>query len=397
MQLKRGQKVDITKNKTVQMFRFHIKWQSKKEMEVDISAFLLDSGNQCVKDEHFIFYGQPQGVDGSVSHHSISHHEEAIDISFQKVPSYIEKIALASTIHEGDEQDLRLRDMEEATLFIKDTQTNEVLYEFPFKGQLDQETAVVIGELYRHNGEWKFNAVGSGFFGGLTALCENFGIQVDNEATQQEVPVPNSSVEEPPVPVPPAQLQQTDASQTGSSSVLLKKGQSIQVQKSSLMTATLEWINKKKELDFYCFYVLQTGEVGKVNARHLGSSSSAPYITLDIDRKTAGERQVVIHQPSKLKYVLFASYKPLSSGAYGYKKIKAKVVLDNQMGEQITASLYENNRYSYWAAIARIDFTKTNGLIITQVERYSRPGSEKTPVLYEDGSFQMDKGSIEFK
>ena len=40
------------------------------------------------------------------------------------------------------------------------------------------ETAVVVGELYRHNGEWKFNAIGSGFQGGLAALCGHYGIEV---------------------------------------------------------------------------------------------------------------------------------------------------------------------------------------------------------------------------
>ena len=40
------------------------------------------------------------------------------------------------------------------------------------------ETAVIVGELYRNNGEWKFNAIGSGFQGGLAALCGNFGVNV---------------------------------------------------------------------------------------------------------------------------------------------------------------------------------------------------------------------------
>ncbi len=402
MKLKRGQKVDITKNNLVQRGKIYIKWQSVKEMDVDISAFLLHPGDRCVEDEHFIFYGQPQGIDGAVTHQSINHHEELIDIAFQKIPADIEKIALALTIHEGDERDLRFRDIEEALLFIKDAETDEVLYEFSFKGQLEQETAIVIGELYRHNGEWKFNAVGSGFFGGLHALCKNFGIQVTSEIEEQKITAPAPAViaepkprrEEKIAPVTAFQ-QQVDRSGTDALPILLEKGQSISILKSSAVMATLEWINNKKELDLYCFYVLQTGEIGKVYYRHFGSPSSAPYITLDAGAKKTGTEKIVIHQPSKLKYVLFASYRPLSSGAYSFKKIEAKLVIDNQIGQHVTAALYENNRYAYWVAHTHLNFTKANEIVISQVECYSRPGSEKSPVLLEDGTFTMDKGPIE--
>lgn len=410
MELRRGQKVDITKNNAAQIFRFHTKWQPKKEMDVDISAFLLGTGDQCRKDGHFVFYGQPQSIDNSVSYQSKNHNEGLIEIAFQKIPEDVEKIALTLTIHEGDELDLRFRDIEEASLLIEDARTNEVLHEFSFKGELEQETAIVIGELYRHNGEWKFNAVGSGFFGGLFALCENFGLQVASETAQQEVPAPASSyteelsasglsVEEEEVSPAPVFQQRLNTAEPASINILLEKGQSISIQQSPTVVVTLEWVNKKKELDLdlYCFYVLQTGETGKVYHRHLGSASSDPYITLDLGATTPRKRTVIIHQPSKLKHVLFASYKPLTSGGHSFKKIEAKLVVDNGIGQPVTTTFYENNRYAYWAAFAHLDFTKTNDLVISQVEHFSRPGSEKSPVLYEDGTFLMDKGPIEFK
>lgn len=410
MELRRGQKVDITKNNTTQVFRFHTKWQAKKEMDVDISAFLLDTSDRCRKDGHFVFYGQPQSIDNSVSYQSKNQNEGLIEIAFQKIPEDVEKIALTLTIHDGDELDLRFRDIEEASLLIEDARTNEVLHTFSFKGGLEQETAIVIGELYRHNGEWKLNAVGSGFFGGLFALCENFGLQVASETAQQEdtvqetpvveeLPASTMSMEEEQVSPTPAFQQQLNIAEPASMNILLEKGQSISTQSPSTIMAIFEWMIKKKELDvdLYCFYVLQSGETGKVYYRHLGSASSDPYMTLDVDAETPGKRTVVIHQPSKLKYVLFASYKPLTSGAHSFKKIEAKLVIDNRMGQQVTTTLYENNRYAYWAAIARMDFTKANDLVISQVECYSRPGSEKSPVLNEDGTFMMDKGPIEFK
>lgn len=408
MELKRGQKVDITKNNTAQTFRFHTQWQQPaREMDLDISAFLLHADDRCLKEDHFVFYGQPETNERSVRHESPGPNEGVIDIAFSAIPADVEKIALALTIHEGDEQDLRFREIEEAKLFIKNGQTNEVLHEFSFKENLEQETAIVIGELYRHNGEWKFNAVGSGFFGGLPALCENFGLQVADDAAQQSASAPEpSKAEEPPASAVPIEEEQPSQTLTGQLvgertktdlfHVILGKRQSAVIQKSPKVIAALEWANKKKALDLYCFYILQTGETGKVYYRHFGSSSAAPYITLEHGNTSEGVK-IVIHQPSKLKYILFASYKPLSSGAYGFKKIGTKITVDNQIDQQVTAVLDENNRYAYWAAIAHLDFTKGNEIAVSQVESYSLPGSERSPVLNEDGTFTMDKGPIEFK
>ena len=284
MELKRGQKVDVTKNNATKTFRFRIQWQQpEKEMDLDISAFLLHAGDRCLKDEHFIFYGQPQSVGGSVSHLSIADNEGAIDIAFRKIPEGIEKIALTLTIHEGDEQDLRFRDIGDAKLFIEDTQTNQTVHEFSFKGALEQETAVVIGELYRHNGEWKFNAVGSGFFGGLTALCENFGLQVAKDAGQEEIAAPEQPVvQKQPVPEQPSPSAppQPEAVRSTSNNATLEKNESVSVQKSPKVVVTLEWPNNRKDLDLYCFFVLQTGETGKVYYGHPGSPVSYTHLTL---------------------------------------------------------------------------------------------------------------------
>ena len=57
-------------------------------------------------------------------------------------------------------------------------ETNEELIRYDLGEDFSIETAIVVAELYRHNGEWKFNAIGSGFGGGLAALCQNFGVDV---------------------------------------------------------------------------------------------------------------------------------------------------------------------------------------------------------------------------
>ena len=57
--------------------------------------------------------------------------------------------------------------------------TGEEIIRYDLGEDFSIETAMVVGELYRHNGEWKFNAIGSGFSGGLAALCRNYGLDAE--------------------------------------------------------------------------------------------------------------------------------------------------------------------------------------------------------------------------
>ena len=66
--------------------------------------------------------------------------------------------------------------MSNAFIRIVDASTDEELIRYDLGEDFSIETAIVVGELYRNNGEWKFNAIGSGFQGGLAALCGHFGI-----------------------------------------------------------------------------------------------------------------------------------------------------------------------------------------------------------------------------
>lgn len=65
-----------------------------------------------------------------------------------------------------------------AYIRLVNVETNEEIIRYDLGEDFSIETAVVVGEIYRHNGEWKFNAIGSGFQGGLAALCGHYGIEV---------------------------------------------------------------------------------------------------------------------------------------------------------------------------------------------------------------------------
>ena len=282
------------------------------------------------------------------------------------------------TIHEGESKGQSFSTVSSARLIVKDRLSGRILFSFTFGEELQQETAIVVGEIYRHNGEWKLNPVGSGFNGGLPSLCENFGLDVINEPI---APVP-APVEKKEVVKPLI--------------VTLRKKETISIKKTTKVVATLEW-KSNKDLDLYCFYVTKDGTEGKVYYKNLGSSTSLPFITLDGDAKNSGKETITVHNPSQLNYVLFAAYSAVSNGVGSFKAMKAKAVVDNQMGQKITSPLFEENKYAYWVAIAKIDFTDTHEMKVSHVETYSESGTERSPLMYKNGAFEMNVGPEEFK
>lgn len=183
LQLLKGQKVDITKGNGVRDIKILLRWDTDHNgISVDAAAFLLSAQNRCERDEDFIFYGNPVSRDGTVSHTTEGENEESLLISLSGIPEQYARIAVTLTIYEGEQQNLRMKELSGLQLLLIDRKNGEELYCFDYGTDLSDETAVVAGELYRHQGEWKFSAVGSGFNGGLAALCKSYGLEVEPEA-----------------------------------------------------------------------------------------------------------------------------------------------------------------------------------------------------------------------
>lgn len=381
----KGQKIDVTKERNFEEIAIGLNWKTiSPEIDINASAFLLNSLGICTRDEDMIFYNQHISREQAIIHSGPENGSlEIIRISVKKIPPDIEKIALTLTIHEGETKGQSFSNVSDALCRIFNPVSGEELASFYFGEDLNKETAIVIGELYFHKGEWKFNAVGSGFNGGLTALVKNFGLEVD-ETAQNEAP---AEIDRTPLSIPgtvtPMKLE-------------LKKKERINIHKSEKVTATLEW-ETKKDLDLYCFYVTKDNEVGKIYYRNLGSPHSAPYIQLDGDSLVHGKETIIIHQPEALRFVLFAAYSAIKNGFGSFKSMKVRAVVDNHQGQVVATPLHKRNSFSYWVAIAHIDFTRPNEMIVSHVEEYSRSMVERSPVLYEDGSFKMNVGIAEFK
>ena len=152
------------------------------DYDLDASVFLLGSNEKLISDNHFIFYNNSTSPDPdkSVEHTGDNltgdgdGDDEVIKINLQKVPSDVQKIVITVTIHEAEQRSQNFGQVDNAYVRIVDAKTNceATRYDLTEDGSI--ETAMIMAELYRKNGEWRVNAVGSGYQGGLQALLTRY-------------------------------------------------------------------------------------------------------------------------------------------------------------------------------------------------------------------------------
>lgn len=188
--LQKGQKVDLTKgNPGLKHLMIGLGWDVNQfdggtDFDLDASAFLLGDNGKVLTQDEFIFYGNLKHKSGSVTHMGDNltgqgeGDDEQVQIDLSKVPENVTKIAFAVTIYEAEARKQNFGQVSNSFIRIVDEDTNQELLRYDLGEDFSIETAVVVGELYKNNGEWKFNAIGSGFQGGLAALCGNYGIDV---------------------------------------------------------------------------------------------------------------------------------------------------------------------------------------------------------------------------
>ena len=188
--LSKGQKVDPTKgNPGLKNIMVGLGWDVNEfdtgaDFDLDASAFMLGSTGKCPTDKEFIFYGNLEHASGGIKHMGDNltgegeGDDEQIEVTLENIPQNIERIAFTVTIYDAEQRRQNFGQVSNAYIRIVDEATNTELIRYDLGEDFSIETAIVVGELYKHNGEWKFNAIGSGFQGGLAALCGHYGIEV---------------------------------------------------------------------------------------------------------------------------------------------------------------------------------------------------------------------------
>ena len=188
--LAKGQKVDLTKgNPGLKSVMVGLGWDvntfnTGADFDLDASAFLLGANAKCPTEKEFVFYGNLAHASESVIHQGDNltgegeGDDEQILVDLSKVPASIERLAFTVTIYDAEARKQNFGQVSNAFIRLVDNSNGTELIRYDLGEDFSIETAIVVGELYRKDGEWKFNAIGSGFQGGLAALCGHYGIQV---------------------------------------------------------------------------------------------------------------------------------------------------------------------------------------------------------------------------
>lgn len=152
--------------------------------DLDASAFLVNVNDKCRSDADFIFYNQLRTADGSVEHlgdnltGSGDGDDEQVIVKLNLLPADVQKIVFAVTIHEADVRRQNFGQVKNAYIRLVNKDTGTEVVRFDLTEESSTETAMIFGEIYRHNSEWKFKAVGQGYSGGLGALARHHGIVI---------------------------------------------------------------------------------------------------------------------------------------------------------------------------------------------------------------------------
>ena len=155
------------------------------DFDLDAAAFLLTDSGRVSNAKDFVFFGNLTHPSGSVLHMGDNltgtgdGDDEQIKIDLSKVPANLTKIAITVTIYEAEARRQNFGQVSNAFIRIVDNSTGTELIRYDLGEDFSIETAAVFGELYKNGGEWKFNAIGSGYQGGLAALCANYGVDVE--------------------------------------------------------------------------------------------------------------------------------------------------------------------------------------------------------------------------
>ena len=154
------------------------------DFDLDASALVLDASGKIITDRHFVFFNNLRTPDGSVVHSGDNTtgagegDDERLEVDFGAMPDAAERVAFAVSIYDADARGQSFGQVRNAYIRVLNRADGTEMARYDLTEDASMETAMVFGELYRHNGEWKFRAVGQGYASGLAGIAMDFGVDI---------------------------------------------------------------------------------------------------------------------------------------------------------------------------------------------------------------------------
>lgn len=179
--LQKGQKIDLTKHGGggLRNVLVGLGWDEAKRggffsrpapIDCDASVILCGQGGHVLNpsnlNESLVYFGNLRHSSGAIVHQGDNltgagdGDDEQIMIDLQMVPPMIEKMVFAVNIYDGRMRNQHFGMIQNAYIHLIDMQTRQEICRFNLTENYSGMTGLVVGEIYRYNGEWKFNAIG---------------------------------------------------------------------------------------------------------------------------------------------------------------------------------------------------------------------------------------------
>ena len=408
MFLKKGQKIDLDKLSNIEELDMEIGWKNFQNVEVDISAFVLEGNNKVKNDDDFIFYNNSRWDKGIIQL------KESNDINInstfkfflKKIPNNISKIAITATIYEYKSKNQNFSSVKNMFIRGREKGSNTDIFRFDLDDFLSLETGLIIGEVYKYNGYWKFNAVASGYTGGLDALCKDFGVTVDENINSKTLSTQSGKLKEDMSKIANISNINEKNNINLSKIELKKKGDKIDLTKKNnslgKVIVNLNWTRGEKktgffgsilgnngiDLDLGCMYELKNGEKGVIQALggNLGNYNYSPYINLLGDDRTGDSKEgeflwINGDKINEVKRILIYSF--IYEGVSNWSQADGIIRVLQLIGPEVVIKLSEpRNGFGMCGAV--LIENVNNEFIVEKIEDYYK-GHEELDKKYGFG------------
>ncbi|NCQ51559.1 TerD family protein [archaeon] len=185
LDLNKGTNINLSKEYSlITNFKVKIKWDvhttNLSDFNIDANAILLKEDGKVRNDFDLIFYNCMKAQsDSPIIHKCATTSEvnnEEFDVSLNKIPNDVNKVAFTLTIYKGEKRKQSFKQVRNAYVTLVDATSNVEIAKYSFENEDTSITSLILCEIYKHNNDWKFKAVGQGFNHGMKALEQNYGI-----------------------------------------------------------------------------------------------------------------------------------------------------------------------------------------------------------------------------
>lgn len=152
------------------------------DFDLDASALVVGTDGTVLSGGHFVFYNNKRSPDGAVEHSGDNltgegaGDDETITVHLSAMPPEADKVAVCASIYDADARGQSFGQVRNAYIRVVDPASGSEIARYDLTEDAAGETAMLFGEVYRKDAEWKFRAVGQGYASGLAGIAQDFGV-----------------------------------------------------------------------------------------------------------------------------------------------------------------------------------------------------------------------------